>query len=610
MSQDANDRVGARPLSAFSTAEIVGEQEDGEQASSSPQHAATIGITPLHMNAPVLSDDTEDEAPDHANTEENEESILLSQDDHVFGLLRDPHADPPIETHNTGDSSDQAVFASSSQAQQQDAKEDSSDEEYHSPLEDNDETSKPKPIMNASPYEFDVNFNMVGHLRHEERKQEEQQQQSQPPVLNTSLADAAAASMIASTTAAAAAAAPATTQAEQETPPPIPTQQPFSFRKSASTGRRNKPYRYQKYTASSHSEDDEDDIISNIAPSIEEHQAAELPTTTTTTTDTVVSEMNESTSASTSSSSAGAATPTTTSRARRRRHARASSFSHSSPTRQASTTTPQQHDTTPNNRISSLDSGMAAVRRWIRARASGGSSRAARRWQREQSLQLGEEDLFALTHAGEDPRRSSDFFPSILEEEESSLEFPIRQRALSEPNNIRMRNFFFQRAAHGPPSSISSGRSGYRASSRQRRSTSESVDEDGASSRSGSALSSSISVPTHLSSAALNSSLFHSPQRGGGGDLSVNEDVDGVVNDGDVSSLAETSVVPPSTTAPAAETHDDDPNREARTRWIRINRRFQLIITVVALIFSLLLFAILVCWVVFTSAYVVSIDKV
>ena len=54
---------------------------------------------------------------------------------------------------------------------------------------------------------------------------------------------------------------------------------------------------------------------------------------------------------------------------------------------------------------------------------------------------------------------------------------------------------------------------------------------------------------------------------------------------------------------------DPDPNREARTRWIRINRRFQLIITMVALVFSLLLFAILVCWVVLTSAYVVSIDK-
>jgi hypothetical protein len=52
-----------------------------------------------------------------------------------------------------------------------------------------------------------------------------------------------------------------------------------------------------------------------------------------------------------------------------------------------------------------------------------------------------------------------------------------------------------------------------------------------------------------------------------------------------------------------------DPNREARTRWVRINRRFQLTITIVALIFSFLLFGILVCWVAMTSTYVVAIDK-
>ena len=52
-----------------------------------------------------------------------------------------------------------------------------------------------------------------------------------------------------------------------------------------------------------------------------------------------------------------------------------------------------------------------------------------------------------------------------------------------------------------------------------------------------------------------------------------------------------------------------DPNREARMRWIRINRRFQLIITIVALIFSFLLFGIVVCWVAMTTTYVVAIEK-
>ena len=54
---------------------------------------------------------------------------------------------------------------------------------------------------------------------------------------------------------------------------------------------------------------------------------------------------------------------------------------------------------------------------------------------------------------------------------------------------------------------------------------------------------------------------------------------------------------------------EPDPNRQARIRWVRINRRFQLTITIVALIFSFLLFAILVCWVGMTAAYVVAIDK-
>lgn len=52
-----------------------------------------------------------------------------------------------------------------------------------------------------------------------------------------------------------------------------------------------------------------------------------------------------------------------------------------------------------------------------------------------------------------------------------------------------------------------------------------------------------------------------------------------------------------------------DLERRARARWIRINRRFRVTITFVALIFSLLLFSILVCWVVLTSSYVISIDK-
>ena len=54
----------------------------------------------------------------------------------------------------------------------------------------------------------------------------------------------------------------------------------------------------------------------------------------------------------------------------------------------------------------------------------------------------------------------------------------------------------------------------------------------------------------------------------------------------------------------------EDPDRVARRNWILINQRFQIIVFVVSFLFSLLLFAIIVCWVVLISAYVVSIEKV
>lgn len=55
--------------------------------------------------------------------------------------------------------------------------------------------------------------------------------------------------------------------------------------------------------------------------------------------------------------------------------------------------------------------------------------------------------------------------------------------------------------------------------------------------------------------------------------------------------------------------NDRDPHRYARLRWIQINRRFQRVITFVALIFSLLLFTILIGWVILTIAYLMSIGK-
>jgi hypothetical protein len=47
----------------------------------------------------------------------------------------------------------------------------------------------------------------------------------------------------------------------------------------------------------------------------------------------------------------------------------------------------------------------------------------------------------------------------------------------------------------------------------------------------------------------------------------------------------------------------------ARSRWVRINRHFQNFITVVALLFSILLVVILLCWVALTIAYVIALNQ-
>jgi hypothetical protein len=52
-----------------------------------------------------------------------------------------------------------------------------------------------------------------------------------------------------------------------------------------------------------------------------------------------------------------------------------------------------------------------------------------------------------------------------------------------------------------------------------------------------------------------------------------------------------------------------DQEREARIRWIHINQRFQAVISFAAAPFNVILFAILVCWVFLTSAYVTSLNN-
>ena len=225
MSQDTtnstSDRVGARPLSAFTTADIVLPEEEESQHHGG---AAPIGISPLTNTtaATMLSD--EDSATE-SKQEEEQSSILLSQTDDVFGLLSNPQ-----NTNNA--TSDATLSIQQQQAQvkngtvsadlKNDEGDDSSDEEYHSPLEDATETIERNVAIGASPYDYDVNWDMVGHSA-----SSEEQTQVESIANTTSLANAAAASMIATTAAASQSMNNKSPTHEATSPAPIPPQQPF-----------------------------------------------------------------------------------------------------------------------------------------------------------------------------------------------------------------------------------------------------------------------------------------------------------------------------------------------------------------------------------------------
>jgi hypothetical protein len=305
----------------------------------------------------------------------------------------------------------------------------------------------------------------------------------------------------------------------------------------------------------------------------------------------------------------------------------------------------------------SLDSGMAAIRRWIRTKPNPNHSSQSLQQQQQQqqsrssrtvswhsdmdllsttnsvgatSASLGDEDLFALAMNGDDPRSPGQqlYHPTIFEETDEDDEEVGRQRSLSEPDALSLRNFLFQRAV-GANSRRSMRRR--RTSGNRGRAESEGTRDVTSMMNQGRAphLSSSAAAALYSPSIArlpedpVDFMSLRSPGSvpvtstrelsttdggGGGGGGGVESIITAPEN-----SMAGTNTADPSrlgTPADPVEAEEEiDPERQARIRWIRINRRFQLVITLVALLFSLLLFAILICWVVLTSAYVVSFDK-
>ena len=270
---------------------------------------------------------------------------------------------------------------------------------------------------------------------------------------------------------------------------------------------------------------------------------------------------------------------------------------------------------------SSLDMGMATLRRWVRSRTAPRSSRSAA----IQLSSLGDEDFFATR------RRFEQYPPPIQEEEEplfaspTAPNIPARQRAFSEPNSSRIRSFFFGNRQQSQDeddddddSSSSSShnrrrRRRLRNALRYRLPRNNSNIEDGATVATSASLgAASIMTISDATSVRSLPSIAYRPTTTSTSAISAtnymvfSQQNQQQQNDNDADTLASRN----SQEDPPVAIDNNDPHRVARSRWMSINRRFQLIITFVALLFSLLLFSILVCWVVLTSAYVVSIEKV
>ena len=356
----------------------------------------------------------------------------------------------------------------------------------------------------------------------------------------------------------------------------------------------------------------------------------------------------------------------------------------------------------------SLDAGMSSLRRWIRSRRlslGGGEPRppssSGHSVSSMTTMRLGEEDIFALSHTGSDPRRittaapsSTGSDPNIFESNSSSgflyyrpfevhvqndvdvdsaiyasddesgtrsiLLHPLissehtvsinstdeggsqqqsRQRAFSEPSRASIREFFSSvygsRAIDGmndePGETVTTRRlhGGLRLQHNRSASMSSAVptspmiaeeeveevdvtDQQNNEQIGDQTLATrSIDEPNILQSLSSRSGdgqldtsdlashevIAHSSTLEVEPDVAFNRDNDTVVDDAQDEDLNESTPTTP------------DPDTEARIRWMRINRRFKFIITSVALLFSLLLFCILISWVMLTATYVLSHNK-
>eukprot|EP00804_Cyclotella_cryptica_P014135 CCRYP_005568-RB/>CCRYP_005568-RB protein AED:0.01 eAED:0.01 QI:163/1/1/1/1/1/3/362/790 len=321
----------------------------------------------------------------------------------------------------------------------------------------------------------------------------------------------------------------------------------------------------------------------------------------------------------------------------------------------------------------SLDAGMAALRRWIRSRrtsvgSGGAGSNSEQRSLSTSSLpeiRLGEQDIAALSHAGDeqfgrgtsslsnssnvlepsssgnsgyiyyrpyevevDPNNEVDTtygsddesgtHPLVQQQEDATerrtaaANTAARRRAFSEPDRARLIDFLS--SVYG--SRVIDGRRmnmRRRYLSNIRPNTVQQATEEQA----------NVTTPRRVFFAAATSSVeIEEDNLSSQNALAqVSSDHGASMHESTVTtdeqpttSLVEMNAIPSTRNINSSSVNvldpSSDPNRRARSRWIQINRRFQLTIKIVALLFSLLLFGILVCWVFLITCYVISLDQV
>jgi hypothetical protein len=304
----------------------------------------------------------------------------------------------------------------------------------------------------------------------------------------------------------------------------------------------------------------------------------------------------------------------------------------------------------------SLDSGMKSLRKWIRSRKFAASEAApsAESNSDQISMRLGEDDISALSRAGNDTvpvttSRScasgdsssnisgSDGSSGFLyyrpnevnvrhgvddnivygSDDGSSELFPLvnlshtgglRNRAHSEPDRARVANYFFGSVYSSRAVDTGGARNENPATGRR-----NTVDQIN--------VTDEYSPATIEEGNAISILELPTPPTPTPNDQSSHSTTDEILRD---STLVE-SIEP--TTLPEPADHDNssssnnnnnnnattatiiDPDRDARTRWLQINRRFRCIISSVALAFSFFLVLFLISWVILIATYIISLGK-